>query len=261
MTTVIFSGSLKGQNTDSISQKTNFFLKLHENRERSLKQHTAEKLQRQADKKKWYQTHNTTKLNIIKTEPLLYLTGVINASYERKLGKSISIESRIDYIFKLHLLDYDYCSGYIPYELVALPSNGFAVSLGLKFFKKEYDGGLSGVYFNPQLTYKYNLSSKNTFNHYYETYEGQKELSIIGIKLIWGRQYFYSNNFSIDMYLGVGARYINSNTTIFYRKAYLYIDECQCDKNEFTEDFTIRTSKNEMILPSFHIGIKIGLAF
>ncbi len=261
MTTVIFSGSLIGQNTDSISQKTNFFLKLHENRERSLKQHTTKKQQRQADKKKWYQTHNTTKLNIIKIEPLLYFAGVINASYERKLGKSISIESRIDYIFKLLFLDYDYCSGYMPYELVVLPSNGLGVSLGLKFFKKEYDGGLSGVYFNPQLIYKHNLSSKTTFNHFYETYEDQKELNVIGIKLIWGRQYFYSNNFCIDMYLGVGARYINLNTTTFYRKTYQYIDECQCDKNVFTEDFTIKTSKKEMILPSIHIGIKIGLAF
>lgn len=261
---VTLSGSLRGQNIDTLSPKTNFFLKLHENRERVIKKNDSLKQQRKLARISTHKKQNTTKFNIVKTQPLLYLTGVFNVSYERKLSNKISIESRLDYINKARLPtsenETEPFNIFSKYNHEVVPVRGMAISIGPKIFLNKYEA-LSGFYINPQFMWKYYKSDKYIFHRNYGFDEVQMDINYIGIKIIWGRQLIIAKFMTLDLFLGLGARFRYINATISYSKIYESLGDDMCDKENFTEDFSIRNWKETMVYPTIHAGIKLGIVF
>jgi len=261
----ILSLNLYGQAADSLNPKKNFSQRVKDKHKRNLELYKAKKLKKKQLDIKRHQVHDTTRLNIIKIEPFLYVVGVINASYERKIGRAISLESRIDYIYKELLPSSLSCDELLVPFLDAnysiMPVKGFSVSIGPKLFLKGHKA-MSGIYIQPLLMYKNYISNKYVFSRCGGQDEIQKKISIVGFKFLMGRQIIKKNNITVDLYIGLGARIKYYTTITSYSISYVFLDEYYYDYDNFTEDFTVRTAYDRVFQPfTFHIGIKIGFAF
>ncbi len=123
---------------------------------------------------------------------------------------------------------------------------GLGFRAGLKWYLVRPDAAFRarGTYFQPVLFYK------KVFYPYADvTYGGQifredGDKNVYGLQLLLGRQ-MQRNKFVIDPYLGIGLR----------RKVYHYTDFSGGDGSPIVR------SNGELasILPSIHLGIKVGL--
>jgi len=266
----VFSLHLFGQNVDSNKRDTSFFQRLHHSHQKAVMKKMKQKYQMEELRAAEHRVHDTTRRNILKTNPLIYgtyTTGVINISYERKLFKKISVESRISYVYRTYLRVAEHCleeEFVIPnfrtdYEVI--PVKGFSVSIGPKLYGKEYSA-MSGFYFNFQFEYKY--YSTNKFNYW--SIQSRKVVrqnrNIYGVKFIWGKQYIIRSNLAFDFFFGFGTRFYRITEKVYYSKDYYEIvEECSVNEDKYTEDFSTRSNFTKKSLPTIHLGIKIGFAF
>ncbi len=260
----VSSFHLFGQNIDSTKRDTSFFQRLHYSHEKALMKKKINKNQRRELRIAKHSVHDTTNLNILKTNPLLFIAGVANISYERKLDKKISIESRFDYFYSAYISVGHKCTEpLLPFfqdihEM--MPVSGFSLSVGPKFYDNAYQA-MSGFYFKPILRYKYYKSIKYNYESICYEAEQVEKRNNFGIKFIWGNQMIYSNNIVVDVFFGFGMRITDISTLTYYSIEYTQYDECQCDKTDFVETFDLSVSKKHNLAPTLHFGIKVGFAF
>lgn len=108
---------------------------------------------------------------------------------------------------------------------------------------------------------KKRITNKYDFVSYSREKIRHRNLSILVINILWGKQYVFPSNFVLDYFFGFGTRVRFINEKVYYSKKYTFIDECQFDKDDFEENFNLRTYHQINYVPTIHFGIKIGWAF
>jgi len=264
----VFSFHLLGQNVDSTKVDTSFFKRLHYRSQKAAMKKMSPKFQRaKKNALQYHSVHDTGRFNILKINPLIYLTGVANISFERKFYKQLSIESRISYVYLGYFRVAEHCPEgemfvlptFRSYEII--PVKGFSVSIGPKVYGRAYNA-MSGFYFNFQFEYKYYSSSK--FNHWSIKARRivRQNRNIYGVKFIWGEQFILKSNITFDLFFGFGMRFYRITEKVYYSKDYYEIvEECSVNEDKYTEDFSTRSNFTRKALPTIHLGIKMGFAF
>lgn len=124
---------------------------------------------------------------------------------------------------------------------------GLGGRLGFKWYmiRSGAPSSARGTYFEPVLFYKkiFYPHHEETINNMVYREDGNK--NVYGLQLLLGRQ-IRKDKFILDPYLGVGVR----------SKVYHYTDFLQ-DGNAVNPD----KGRLVNVLPSIHIGIKVGLGF
>ncbi|UYQ92582.1 hypothetical protein MKQ68_21085 [Chitinophaga horti] len=126
-------------------------------------------------------------------------------------------------------------------------AQGLGFRAGMRWYLGRESGVLhaQGTYFQPMLFYKKIFYPKENFIINDVTYTGDGTKNVYGVQMLMGRQ-FSRGHFVMDPYLGIGLR-----TKVY---DYLVYDE----KNGVA---TPDNGRLVQVLPSLHLGIKIGLGF
>ena len=251
--------------TDTLVKKDTWFRRMHEARVRQAIESKKKREERERQMYLSHRVHDTTRMNTLKTNPLLFIPGVNNIIYERKILKRLSVETQLAFISLADVPVKNNCSEYIiPYfqtDRKYLPAKGLSITIGPKLYVKKHIA-LSGHYFTVQYTYKYYKTVKY---NYYDVCGGYREveqiMSTSGIRFIWGNQIINKKNITFDIFWGFGVRFYNKTTNQYYKLKYEYIDECACDKELIIEDFEERKYNNYYISPTLHLGLNIGYTF
>lgn len=123
---------------------------------------------------------------------------------------------------------------------------GLGFSAGLRWYLVSRQDGLfraQGTYFQPVLLYKKVFYPNDQVNINNTTYENTGNKDVYALQFLLGRQ-IRKDRFIIDSYVGLGVR----------MKVY--------DYNNFNNDSGMAASNDGRlinVLPSLHVGIKIGL--
>ncbi|ATL46380.1 hypothetical protein COR50_03885 [Chitinophaga caeni] len=122
---------------------------------------------------------------------------------------------------------------------------GFGARVGFRWYLFALNGSqhASGTYFQPSLLYKRVYYPATDFDFNDEVFKNKAHKDVYGLQFLIGRQ-FTRQKVVFDPYLGVGIR----------GKVYHYA-------NYNVENDVLNLDKGHMvsILPSVHLGIKIGL--
>lgn len=123
---------------------------------------------------------------------------------------------------------------------------GLAFRAGMKWYliRQQATSNARGTYFEPVLFYKRIFYPKEDVTINNQTFQEPGNKNVYGLQLLLGRQ-MRKDKFVIDPYLGIGVR----------SKVYHYTEISQTGGNINRDDTELRN-----ILPSVHLGIKIGLA-
>lgn len=123
---------------------------------------------------------------------------------------------------------------------------GLAFRAGIKWYliRQQATSNARGTYFEPVLFYKRIFYPKEDVTINNQTFQEPGNKNVYGLQLLLGRQ-MRKDKFVIDPYLGIGVR----------SKVYHYTEISQTGGNINRDDTELRN-----ILPSVHLGIKIGLA-
>lgn len=123
---------------------------------------------------------------------------------------------------------------------------GLAFRAGMKWYliRQQATSNARGTYFEPVLFYKRIFYPKEDVTINNQTFQEPGNKNVYGLQLLLGRQ-MRKDKYVIDPYLGIGVR----------SKVYHYTEFSQTGGNINRDDTELRN-----ILPSIHLGIKIGLA-
>lgn len=126
-------------------------------------------------------------------------------------------------------------------------ATGLGFRAGLRWYLGRESGVLhaQGTYFQPSLFYKKVFYPKEEFIINDQAYHGDATKNVYGTQLLLGRQ-FSRGHLVLDPYIGVGLR----------AKVYDYLT--YENKNGIA---TPDDGRLVQVLPSLHLGIKIGLGF
>jgi hypothetical protein len=181
------------------------------------------------------------------------LISSLDISVEQMLTDKLSIELGImgiytdypDYVLTKRL-DYGQKKPRISTEQF-VEATGLGFRAGLRWYLGQASGVLhaKGTYFQPILFYKKIFYPKENYVINDVTYTGDATKNVYGLQLLLGRQ-FSRGRFVMDPYLGVGLR----------AKVYDYL--AYDNKNG-----TVTPNNGQLVqvLPSLHLGIKLGLGF
>lgn len=253
------------QDTDTLAKKESWFRRLHEARVRQVEESKKKREERQKNVYLSHRVHDTARLNTLKINPLLFIPGINNIIYERRVLKRLSIEAQVAYLSLAHVPTKNKCKEpiipYYQYEHKYLPAQGFSVAIGPKLYVRKHIA-LSGHYFTVQYTYKYYKTVKYNF---YDVCGGYREvkqiMSTSGIRFLWGNQIINKKNITFDIFWGFGVRFYNKTTNQYYKLKYESVNDCSCNKEIIYEDFEDRKYYHYYISPTLHLGLNIGYTF
>ncbi|MBO9153121.1 hypothetical protein ACFOTA_12955 [Chitinophaga sp. GCM10012297] len=121
---------------------------------------------------------------------------------------------------------------------------GFRAGLKWYLFRRQSAFNAQGTYFQPVLFYKRVFYPDEDVNFENSVYVNSADKNVYGIQFLLGRQ-IKRDKFILDPYLGIGIR----------GKQYKYT-------RHNINGNTITTEQNDLwnVLPSLHLGIKVGLS-
>lgn len=192
------------------------------------------------------------KRTFIKVNPTSFISS-LDIYVEQMLSDKLSIELGImgiytdypDYVLTKRI-DFGQRKPNISTEQF-VEATGLGFRGGLRWYLGQQSGVLhaKGTYFEPMLFYKKIFYPKEYFNINNVKYAGDADKNVYGLQLLLGRQ-FSRGRFIMDPYIGIGLR----------TKVYNYLT--YSDKNGVA---TPDKDQLVQVLPSLHLGIKLGLGF
>lgn len=173
----------------------------------------------------------------------IYLEQDLTEKLSLELGISGIYTDYPDYVFLRRVDIGQKKPGLSTEQLVEGRGLGFRVGMRWYIFRPQAANNARGTYFQPVLFYKRIFYPKEDVVLNDLTYKNSGDKDVYGIQLLLGRQ-FKKEKFVIDPYLGVGVR----------SKVYRYTN-FSANGPDVNED----RSELVNVLPSIHLGIKIGL--
>jgi hypothetical protein len=201
--------------------------------------------------------------HLIKTYPLdLTFNTEASLAYEAVVTRRTSIEVIIGYNFSDFV---HYNDGNYPFTLFfsespskpkTFPAQEASINLNYRFYISPDKKAPIGKYISPQEMYKnaYIKNQTNTGDYYFDSLNINK--LVYAVRVTIGMLQITSKHLTLDIYTGLGARWINQTEHIFYRKT-----EDSDVPGEYIEDNTPRTDIMQIISPSIHLGFSLGVCF
>lgn len=176
----------------------------------------------------------------IKIDPLLIISGDIPLFFETKISKQFSVELGLGFTSsQYNLLSIDMIENAPIDEQAPL---GYSFRVAPRFYLPNYDEAINGYYVSTQLLLrKYNSLYDNSSSGIKQNLELIKQQT--DFKVLFGFQNIEDYAFLLDYYVGVGLRKTSND-----------IIERDNNGNAYITNL-------ETLLPTFTIGVKIGVAF
>ncbi|MEX0965976.1 MAG: hypothetical protein WD077_01965 [Bacteroidia bacterium] len=193
--------------------------------------------------------------HIFKVNPLNIFIGDFPVYYEHKLDKRLSVEVGAGYTFRNYIFGiWQTTASQVP-EFIDIreAEPGFSARASLRYFPNKLREGIydiEGFYFGPEIQYKaYNMSvlecDPDFPNRYTENTKSEHR-NLLDIKITFGYQQFYSGNFIVDFYGGIGVRSKDQNLHF-------------CDWDETQRSFLSTPENVKTVVPVISAGFKFGL--
>lgn len=210
--------------------------------------------------------------NVIKTYPLLYLTGgEVNIGYESIINYNTSFEIIAAYNFNDWLVVPHFSSAksatktnyfqFLSYlEEGGQPSmessKGGSVRLNYRYyFGKNKRPIPLGKFINAQLMYKHTRFEDLYYTCDYHSDSIAANKNAITLKVLMGYQTNIIEKISFSYYFGLGIRYHVVAATSYYSTRY------NDEKNEWIDSWDKKTQLTKTLMPTLHLGISFGYFF
>lgn len=176
----------------------------------------------------------------IKIDPLLIVAGDIPLFFEAKISKQFSTEFALGFTSsQFNLMNIDMIEN-APTDVQA--PLGYSIRVAPRFYLPNYDEAINGYYVSTQLLLrKYNSLYDNSNGGLAQNLELTKQQT--DFKLLFGFQNIEDYAFLLDYYVGIGIRKTSN------------------DMIEIDGNGDAIVNNIETLLPSFTLGVKIGVAF
>jgi hypothetical protein len=180
----------------------------------------------------------------------------VSINYCKFFKNKSALELIIGYRFGWKEPEYDkfaFLNNYIQFTDPSWFYNKISSRIGIRYYNKDKS------YVAPMLMFSY-CYYDNIYFERYEDYDGishdknyviSREKYLLGSLVKIGKTYNYKF-FMIDLYAGIGFRFIIKLTSINQKFAY--------DNRPIADNYPLKSSRNS-IVPTFHTGIQIGLKF
>lgn len=185
-----------------------------------------------------------SKYNLVKFNVLEAFSGDFAFYYERILNKNFSVEGGLgvtlsDYFSGLINDNFDFTDE--TYE----PLMGVSFSIGGRYYPFR---AADEFYFAPEFKFKYYHN-----NQYYTNLMGMEEVAhesrtIPTGRVSFGYVYFFDSNIFIDYSAGFGIAKVTTRTL-------------EQEYDNITGQFDFVIDETSRLVPRFHLGLKIGVAF
>lgn len=185
-----------------------------------------------------------TKYNLVKFNVLEAFAGDFSFYYERILHENFSVEAGLgvtlsDYFSILWNDSFDFSDD--SYE----PLLGFSFAVGGRYYPYH---AADEFYFAPEFKYKYYHNNK-----YYTDLMGVEQVAEESRKIATGRisfgyVYFFDDNIFIDYSAGFGIAKVSD----------VILEE---EYDSVTGQFNYVLDPSSRLVPRFHMGLKVGVAF
>ncbi|MGN7719848.1 hypothetical protein [Chitinophaga sp. 22620] len=174
----------------------------------------------------------------------IYLEQDLSEKLSLELGISGIYTDYPDYVFFKRIDIGQRKPGISTEQFVEGRGLGFRAGLKWYLFRRQSASNAQGTYFQPVLFYKRVFYPDADVNFENTVYVNSADKHVYGIQFLLGRQ-IKRNKYILDPYLGIGIR----------GKQYKYT-------NHTINGTSITAEHNDLwnILPSVHLGIKIGLS-
>ncbi len=144
----------------------------------------------------------TINRSAIKFYPLQLLSGEIRISYEQPLGKNVSAELGIGYLYGI--IDGELDGDFGPEGKLGIDDvNGFAIRSGVRIYSASTKEHRS-LYFNPQFLFKYAHSG---YTPIYPSYKFIiTDAKMYSVQILLGYNFYIRNRVIFNPYLGAGLK-------------------------------------------------------
>jgi len=193
-------------------------------------------------------TDSLYRKHIIKISPIKILLQDYNFSYELLFKKKISIELGVSYILG------DFLTTLYSYNNEA---RGYSFTLGTKFYFKTI--APKGWYQKSQLRYKYIEFINQTLSWGEQNWAlGNVDIfkNVLSLKYLLGYQIVLLKHFIIDVYSGIGIRYVHRKNHYYsiYRSGHSGWDD-------YTAYYDNKVKITDSFLPCIALGFNLGFVF
>ena len=187
-----------------------------------------------------------------------------NFAYERSLNRKTAIEVLIGSSLKENIFFrkdsfFDLDNDDYPQKFIIAPNA--LVRLSYKYYLGENGQFSEGYYIASQLFTKLTYLNNYTYKNYYEgEYKENIDLTkgIIGLHLLFGKQYVDRTNVLINWYIGIGARYTPYFKTRYWEEYYPPNYDLENTTGYYYRD-EVKNIYYWMLRPSLHFGLGLGI--
>lgn len=208
--------------------------------------------------------------NVLKISPLVLSVGNVRISYEKTMTQKTSLHFQGGYYIPMPV------PGFIKNLFdsldIDIKKTGFDVALDYRIYLNKRDI-LNDKYFGPYISYNYLVIK---YSGEYKGFDAEinGDVGILGVGIIFGKQWISRSNFTIDSFGGVGisrwflkGSYSTEDPLADFEDMAIDADEELGDIPIIGKRMEFDASSNEVSLkmgffmPHFRLGFLIGFAF